>query len=393
MTAPAPLRGMTWNHPRGTGPVRAATSVWTERHPDVNVTWDARPLSAFEDQVIAELAADYDLLMIDHPHVGSATAEKAVLDLGGWIPADFLRDQAEHSVGSSYGSYSDAGGQWALAVDAAAQVGAYRADLVEAIDAELPRSWADVGALARLSRDQPARLLLPLNETHSWCTLLSVVQAQVGSTATTAAQWAEGFAAGLDMLCDLVPDLDPRSKHSDPIVAGRLATETDEILGIPLAFGYVNFVQAQLQSCRWLTHVDAPRGVAGLGSVLGGVGLAISSRTARPELAAELAMLIASPGFQRHQLVDAGGQPGHRSAWLDPQVDAGANGFYSSTIASLDAAFVRPRGTRAATLQRRCGRLVHERLWRRTTSTASCATELGRLMVNLDNAHDTQERR
>lgn len=382
---------MTWDHPRGTGPTRAATKVWTERHPDVDLTWDVRPLSAFEDQAISELAADYDLLMIDHPHVGSAVTQNALLDLGELISAEFLRDQAEHSVGLSYRSYSDAGSQWALAVDAAAQVGAYRADLVDAIGAELPSSWDDVLALARLTRGQPARLLLPLDETHSWCTVLSLVQALVGEP-TTSTHWADAFGAALELLAVLVPSLDPRSEHVNPITAGRLAVETDAVLGIPLAFGYVTFAQPSRHGGRWLTHVDAPTGAAGLGSVLGGVGLAISSRTAQPALAAELAMLIASAEFQCHQLVEAGGQPGHRSAWLDPKIDADAGGFFSCTIESLDAAFVRPRARGAAVLQQRCGRLVHEWLWRRTASTADVAGELGHLMENAHTSDNSQER-
>lgn len=388
MTTSTPLRGMTWDHPRGTGPAHAATTVWVERHPDVELIWDARPLSAFEDQPISELVADYDVLMIDHPHVGGAVAQQALLDLGEWVAPDFLRDQCEQSVGPSYASYTYAGRQWALAVDAAAQVGAYRADLVDASGAELPRTWEDVAALARRSCAGGARLLLPLNPTHAWCTLLSLVQSRTVAL-DTVTQWTSAFEDALETLAALVPDLDPRSEDTDPIAAGRLATQTDQVLGVPLAFGYVTFARAERSPGRWLTHVDAPRGEAGFGSVLGGVGLAISARTAQPELAAELAMLVASAEFQCHQLVDAGGQPGHRSAWLDQRVDLAANRFFSSTIASLEAGFVRRRDELAAVVQRRCGHLVHERLWTSRTSTAACAQDLGRLMADL---HPTQER-
>lgn len=388
MTPVTVLRGMTWDDPRGTGPVRVATATWVQSHPEVDVTWDARPLRAFEDQPIAELAAEYDLLMIDHPHVGLAVAEDALLALGDWIDDAFLRDQESCATGASFESYTYAGQQWALAVDAAAQVGAYRADLLARVGAELPRTWDDVAALARSSTGTDAQLLVPLNPTHAWSTVLSIAQAQHGELHTER-QWTDAFAEALEVLVALTPDLDPRSEHVDPIAAGQLATTTDQVLGIPLAYGYVTFARAGADRQRWLTHVDAPRGDAGLGSVLGGVGLALSARSARPDLAAELAASIASPEFQRNEVVAAGGQPGHRSAWVDPQLDRTTNHFFSATIDSLDAAFVRPRDAGAAALQHRCADIVHERIWRGSASTMTCARQLGRLMAEPDQNQES----
>lgn len=388
MTAATRLRGMTWGHPRGTGPVQAATTMWAQSHPDVAVTWDARPLRAFEDQPISEVAADYDLLMIDHPHVGSAVAQHALLALEEWVGDDFLRDQENCSTGSSFQSYAYAGRQWALAVDAAAQVGAYRADLLARLGAELPQTWADVAALARGSAGADARLLLPLNPTHAWCTVLSIVQSRRGRELHTVKQWAEAFEGALEILSALTPHLDPRSQHLDPIAAGQCATTTNQILGIPLTFGYITFARSGVDREHWLTHVDAPRGEAGLGSVLGGVGLALSARSSRPDLAADLASLVASPEFQRGQVVEAGGQPGHRSAWVDPRVDEATHHFFSSTINSLDAAFVRPRDAAAAATQRTCADIVHERIWRGSTSTVTCAHQLGQLMAEPDHIQE-----
>jgi len=380
------LRGMTWDHPRGTGPVRAATATWVQTHPEIAVAWDARPLRAFEDQPISELAVDYDLLMIDHPHVGAAVAQDALLALGDWIDDAFLRDQESCATGSSFASYAYAGQQWALAVDAAAQVGAYRADLLARVGAEPPRTWDDVAALARTTTGADAQLLLPLNPTHAWCTVLSIAQSRRDGELHTGRQWTDTFAEALEVLVALTPDLDPRSEHVDPIAAGELATTTDQVLGIPLAFGYVTFARTRQ---RRLTHVDAPRGAGGLGSVLGGVGLALSGRSARPDLAAELARLIASPEFQHNRVVEAGGQPGHRSAWVDPHLDVTTNRFFSATIDSVDAAFVRPRGAGAAAVQRRCADIVHERIWRGSASTVTCARQLGRLMAEPDQNQES----
>ena len=40
---------------------------------------------------------------------------------------------------------------------------------------------------------------------------------------------------------------------------------------------------------------------------------------------------------------DSGGQPGHRSAWLDSEVNRRSANFFANTLATLDAAYLRPR--------------------------------------------------
>ena len=40
---------------------------------------------------------------------------------------------------------------------------------------------------------------------------------------------------------------------------------------------------------------------------------------------------------------DAGGQPGSRSAWLDPRVNAACGSCLADTLATLDQAYLRPR--------------------------------------------------
>lgn len=385
MNAPIEIRGMTWNHPRGQGPIEAATQLWLRDNPDVTVTWDARPLSDFEDQAIASLAADYDLLMIDHPHIGSAVGQGLLKPVSEWADTDFLLDHWRNSTGPSVDSYTQDDRLWALAVDAASQVGAYRGDLLEAVGAPVPSTWDQVVDIAKATSGSPAQILLPLNPNHAWCTLLSIAHAEAG----------KGFwgNSGLqfEILCDalgflsaLTLEIDPRSANVDPIAAGVMATTSDTIIGIPLAFGYVTFARAPSTAKRHLTFANSPRGAAGHGSVLGGVGLALSARSNAQDWAASLARLIASPEFQRGGYVTAGGQPGHRTAWLDPQVNQGANGFFSATLDSLDSAFIRPRFAGAEQMHRACADILHGWLWNRRTTVTECAKELVALIPDID---------
>src|SRR5690606_37647983 len=107
---------------------------------------------------VEELARQYDLIVIDHPHVGQITKQGclAPLDVAG---REVERaEMSTHSVGQSYQSYDFAGHQWAFPIDAAAQVQAYRPDLL----ARPVRRWAEAAALAR-----QGKVILPMRAPHS----------------------------------------------------------------------------------------------------------------------------------------------------------------------------------------------------------------------------------
>lgn len=78
------LKGMTWSHPRGYDPMVACSRLWQEKT-GVTVEWAKRSLQDFESFPVQELARTYDLIVIDHPHVGQITAENclAPLDVAG----------------------------------------------------------------------------------------------------------------------------------------------------------------------------------------------------------------------------------------------------------------------------------------------------------------------
>ena len=78
------------------------------------------------------------------------------------------------------------------------------------------------------------------------------------------------------------------------------------------------------------------------GAVLGGVGLAVSARSFHPREAFAYARFVADPLTQRTTFFQAGGQPGHRSAWTDRDVNAAANRFFLDTLETLDHAYLHP---------------------------------------------------
>lgn len=357
------LRGMTWSHPRGVEPLLAAAREFAALRPVVEVDWQARSLAEFEETPVTELAARFDLLAIDHPFTGTAYADQAFLPLDGLLPADVLAEQADGSVGRSHASYQWEGRQWALAMDAAAQVAAYRPDVVDAV----PRSWDAVRALAA-----DVTVAIAANPTHLYSTLVSLCHDQAPDRAPhldgRPAWWGtdgpapDVLTAACERLYELLDLADPRSLDLDPI--GLLdemsaPTTTPQICYAPYLFGYATYARAGERQ-HLVAFADAPSTVGTpVGTILGGVGLAVSSRTPHPEVAAEFARFVVDPSFQRGTYAASGGQPGHRKAWLDDEVNAATASFYTGTIATLDAALVRPRVVGYPGYQRRAGELLH----------------------------------
>ena len=99
-------------------------------------------------------------------------------------------------------------------------------------------------------------------------------------------------------------------------------------------------------------------------TMLGGTGLAISSKCAHLDTALRYARFVASPETQRGLFFDHGGQPGHRAAWTDPRTNAACSNFFHDTLPTLDRAFVRPRYAGYLDFQDRAGDPIHEYLRR-----------------------------
>ena len=176
------LRGMAWDHPRALDPLKALSGQWSQRS-GISVDWDARPLKDFEDQPLEELATTYDLVLIDYPFVETAANSGLIVPVDDWVDGAYLADQAGNSVGRSHASYTWDGRQWALAIDAACQVSAVRADLWAATGrGALPSTWEEVAGLADSTAAEPHRVAIPLNPNHAYCAFISVGISQTGET-------------------------------------------------------------------------------------------------------------------------------------------------------------------------------------------------------------------
>lgn len=359
----ATLKGMTWNHARGYEPVRAASDAYSRLHPDVRIVWEKRSLKDFGDYPVDALAREYDLIMIDHPHVGISSAQGVLVPLDLHLPADFLTDQAANSVGPSFRSYQWNGHQWALPVDAAAQVASYRPDLLDA--KQLPRTWQEVAELAR-SLPSGRKIGWPLCPTDAMCSFLTLCAGAGGDAffSETAGIPRHVGEAALERMLGLLPLLHESSLASNPIqMYDRMAKE-DDIVYVPLAFGYSNYARSGFAE-KLLRFANIPsESGAPAGALLGGVGIAVSASSRHVLMAVEFTRFLADGELQRTLYAQHDGQPAHESAWRDAEVNRYTHGFFADTYETLAASYMRPRYAAFPAFQERAGVLLHEALVR-----------------------------
>jgi multiple sugar transport system substrate-binding protein len=358
------LRGSTWDHPRGWGGVRASAGHFARERPGVRVSWEVRTLQSFADHPIEELASVYDLIVLDHPSIGAAVEAGALVPLDEHLDRAFLEEQAASAVGGSHESYTWEGHQWALAIDAAAQVAAYRRDLLRRAEVELPRTWEDVVTASDTLRGHGLTIAIPSIPVDAICAFLGTC-GSAGEQPFASPERVVGRDAGrgvLQVLRDVMVRSHPASASWNPPTVLEQMAHGDEIAYVPLTFGYANFARPGFAH-HALGFAAGPAGAAGVPSgTLGGAGLAVSASSAHVEAACAFAAFTASPDIQRTVYVDGGGQPGHRSAWTDPTVNASAGRFFEDTLDALEAAYVRPRYPGFLAFQEQGGDIVHRHL-------------------------------
>jgi multiple sugar transport system substrate-binding protein len=372
------LRGITWDHPRGYAALAELERLDAQADTrygavPVPLTWDRQPLAGFESRPIADLAGRYDLLVIDHPGLGPAMPALHPLDeLFG--PAE-LAALAAGAVGPSSGSYRYAGHQWALPLDAAAQICVVRPDLMDGRPP--PATWPEVAAAAR---EIPCTLVL--GGPHALLTLLAICAARgappVAETGdgSPAGGFADDLAArdavlgALELLAGVCARTGLALAAGSPIDVLEAMAAGGAAACAPLVYGYVTYSEPGRRPHR-LAACDAPAWQPGgrPGSVLGGTGIAVSRRVAGdgiPAARAHLRRLVAGP-VQAELVPRAGGQAALRTAWESDAVNAACGGFYRHIRATLDQAWVRPRFAGWITFQNQASAAIRSGLLGRVT--------------------------
>jgi len=359
------LKGMTWSDPRGYDPVVAAAAEFSRLQPGVRITWDKRSLQGFESTPVDELAASYDLMVIDHPHVGAVVADGCLLPIDLHADTESLLQLESETVGKSFASYRLDGRQWALPIDAATQVQAIRPDL----QPTPVQGWDQVTEAAR-----DGAVLWPLRPPHvlmSFFTLSANLGDPCAVTRGPLVSRKTGLAVlqALQALADLV---DPACRTMDPIAALNALAESPRHRLIPLTYLYAPYSREGYRPHRIAFHNIPAIGPGGpIGSALGGTGIAVSARTAEPAICTRFAVWLASAGVQRGLYAANNGQPGNARAWGDPAVNASAGNAYANTRLTHEAAWLRPRHKGYMAFQEEGSHIVLDAITGRTSHAAA----------------------
>jgi len=331
------LKGMTWNHPRGYDPMIATSRAYGETHPDVRIAWEQRSLQDFADYPLEDLARKYDLIVIDHPHVGAVAKQGCLAPLDGVGRDRELALLAAQTVGQSHVSYESEGRQWALAIDAAAQVAAYRPDLLP----EPPTRWSQVVELGRQGR--VLWPIKPVDALMGFYTLAANRGTPCAERDDLLIETFDGLAV-LDALRALAVNVPRECLNMNPIEVLELLSRDGFCAYCPLLYGYTNYSRSGFRPHLVKFADIAAVGDEGpRGSALGGTGIAVSSYCQASDAAIDFAFWIAGAECQRSLYFESGGQPGNAEAWSDPALNHASHDFFSNTRATLEQAWLRPR--------------------------------------------------
>jgi multiple sugar transport system substrate-binding protein len=334
------LTGLAWDHRRCWGPLEASVPGYSAAHPGLTIHWDRRSLYEFGEGRLEDALRDFDLVLLDHPFIGDVARNGLLAPFDAYLTDAARQTFAAESVGKSWQSYQADGRQWALPIDAAAQVASYRPDLLDRLGGEVPRTHGEVIALGGKARAQGKWLGLPLVPTDAMCLILTGAAIAGHPIAATEDLFlAESALADvLDRLREIVALAHPDSWSWNPIRCYDHMIARDDVVYVPFAFGYVNY--ASRGEAPYLRFADIPASPP-IGSLLGGAGIGVSAFSKERDAAAEYALHLCSPEFQRSEYVTAGGQPGMLSAWTDTAVNRATHGFFRDTLATMRGAYLR----------------------------------------------------
>jgi len=353
------LKGIAWDHPRGFDPMLATAKEFSNKFSEVDIIWDKRPLQAFADKPIENMAFEYDLMVIDHPHVGEASRKNLLSELDSFSKfKDKINTLSKNSVGLSHQSYNFNNHQYALAIDAAAPVAAYK---VGALD-ELPFTFEQVLKLAEKSL-----VMWPIKPVDA-ISCFNTIAANIGHAINSTEHKFIDRRIGITILKMMkkLSNLIPKDcLEMNPInVLDYLSSNNDRVY-CPLLYGYSNYSRKNFRD-NLIEFTNIPSFDENnnncKGAQIGGTGLAISKETKNIEIALDYVFWVASEECQKTLYYYSGGQPGHIKAWQDKNINNDCNNFFINTLKTLENAWLRPRFDGYMYFQDIAGTIIHDYL-------------------------------
>ncbi|MEP1930535.1 MAG: extracellular solute-binding protein [Roseibium sp.] len=324
------LVGMTWDHPRAYDSLVAASADYKQLT-GVVIIWEKRSLQDFADVPIERLTESYDLIILDHPHVGQI-AESGCLRALPALSKDI-------SLGGSVECYHWSGETWAWPIDAACQMAVVRPDLSK----EFPTNWEQI-----LADDaERYQLLTPLKPVDAFDMVLTLVASRGEEVLPYNREEfcsADNGELALKIIKRLFKMGPSETVDWNPIKVLETLSETNDFAASPCLFGYINYARPDFRKNK-LQYVDLPvfDGVGARRSILGGAGIGVSSRRHYSDTAQDFAAWVTSEPIQSGVYLQNEGQPAHLATWKTRGNDPQYAGFLNGGYETISTAWTRPR--------------------------------------------------
>jgi len=374
------FRGLTWDHPRGYLALERAA-----HEAGGLITWDRQPLEGFESAPIDAVCKGYDLVVLDHPHLGDALAADCLQPIDALLGVDVIADIRARTLKPCFDSYMMQGALWALPLDGAAQVSAGRPDLMSLA---MPETYGD---LDHMSGSTPG-FALSLAGPHAFLTLLSLcagLDDRFGPIEDGYFQPRHDPA--IELFITLARRSDAKALNHNPIALLE-GLATGYLTYCPLIFGYATY--AHTSNRHPVTFANAPcaNRASPPRAVLGGTGIAVTQNCApTPALTLHLADLM-SVQMQTGLFPANQGQPTSQAAWHSSAINAPLHGFYQNTIETLHNAFLRPRHVSFVASQTRAANWLREALLDRPAKPVAIRQHLNSVLRDVSLQESTSTR-
>ncbi|MEE9361689.1 MAG: ABC transporter substrate-binding protein [Cellulophaga sp.] len=356
------LKGIAWDHPRGYEPLRAASQVFSNHYPNISIKWDIRSLKEFGDTPIEDLIDAYDFITVDHPYMGQAAKDELLLPLNKNISNSILEALADQYVGPSFQSYQYNEHLYALPIDAAALVAAYRADLLKNLGLCPPQTRTE---LKKFYKEIPNgySVAWPLCATDLWCSFLTLCAQDGGHDFIKDNKIDENLGSSvLDELKYHLEYLHPKSIQWNPIQVLDQMGQEEKIIYSPYLFGYTNYGRKGYSKHR-LDFSNSPINAKNnISTILGGVGLAISSKCSHVSEALKYLDYVTNANTQKGLYTKNAGQPAGLEAWENKENNILCNNFFKNTMKTMNSVYVRPQYPGWNLFQEQGAELLHKGL-------------------------------
>lgn len=331
------LKGLTWNNHWHTDTIAALSNLFEVNNPDSRIEWCYRSLDAYHSELFSANVNHYDIVLFKNLHMASIISTGILMPLEDIIHESTMNNLKKNAVGNSFKAYAQGGHQYGLPFTVTSLVGAYRADLMENLGMDVPKTWMDV---LRFCKALPNKMRVMMS-LKPW-NLYDAFRCYIGGFHRG---HAEAFIIGetevseaLAFFEELIHYIDPSGFHMSMLELYSRMSSVDDIVYTPMIIGNANYSKDGYRK-NLIDFCDIP---AHHEQVTNGIfyssGLGITIESKHKDMAADFLRMITSKEVQDHMIVDFDGHPLYKERWFNKENNQKTNRYFINTYESVNHA-------------------------------------------------------